>query len=263
VRFAGRVALVTGGGSGIGQATATAFAAQGAQVVIVDINAAATEETVQLISQAGGQCTALVGDIAQADTAEKAVALCLDKYGRIDYLFNNAGTELIATLAETNEADWDHVLDTNAKGTFLMSKAAVQEMLRTGGGVIINNASDAGMQGLKMNAAYCSSKAAIINLTRCMSLDYGGSGIRCNCVCAGCIDTPLCRRFNAEVGARQGQTGSQALQGFVEQHIPMKRVGQPSEVASVVLFLCSDEASYINGAVLTVDGGLTAGIYSM
>lgn len=263
MRFDGKTALITGGGSGIGQATAKAFAAEGANVVIVDINPTAAESTAQSILAEGGRCSWLEADIAASDAAERAVALCIKDYGQVDFLFNNAGTELIASLIETTEADWDKVSDTNVKGTFMMSQAAAKEMLRTGGGVIINNASDAGIQGLRVNAAYCSSKAAIINLTRCIALDYGADGIRCNCICAGCIDTPLCRRFNADVGALQGQSGAEALQEFVTSHIPMQRVGQPEEVASVVLFLCSKDASYINGSVLTVDGGLTAGIYAM
>jgi NAD(P)-dependent dehydrogenase (short-subunit alcohol dehydrogenase family) len=168
--------------------------------------------------------------------------------------------EFVAPLLETTEEDWDAVVRTNLKGTYLMSQAAIAEMLRTGGGVIVNNASDAGLRGIRVNAAYSSSKAAIIHLTRSISLDYAGKGIRCNCICPGCIRTPLCERFNAEVGARHGKTGEEVLQEFVEANIPMQRVGTPEEVASVVLFLCSDEARYINGAIIPIDGGLTAGM---
>jgi meso-butanediol dehydrogenase/(S,S)-butanediol dehydrogenase/diacetyl reductase len=133
-------------------------------------------------------------------------------------------------------------------------------MLRTGGGVIVNNASDAGIRGIRLNAAYSTSKAAIVQLTRSIALDYADKNVRCNCICPGCIRTPLCERFNAEVGARQGKTGPQVLKEFVDANVPMLRVGEAEEVASVVLFLCSPEAAYITGAVLPIDGGLTAGM---
>jgi NAD(P)-dependent dehydrogenase (short-subunit alcohol dehydrogenase family) len=179
---------------------------------------------------------------------------------RIDFLFNNAGIELVAPLVETSEYDWDQVIDTNLKGAFLLSKLAIAAMLDTGGGVIINNASDAGMRALPLNTAYSVAKAGIIHLTRSIALDYGSVGIRSNCVCPGCIDTPLCRQFNAEIGARQGKTGDEVLQEFVEQCIPMRRMGTAEEVASVVAFLCSDQARYVNGAIIPIDGGLTAGM---
>jgi meso-butanediol dehydrogenase/(S,S)-butanediol dehydrogenase/diacetyl reductase len=128
------------------------------------------------------------------------------------------------------------------------------------GGVIINNASDAGLRGIKMNAAYSSSKAGIIHFTRSLALDYGKYNIRCNCICPGCIRTPLCERFNAEVGAKKGISGEQALKEFVDANIPMLRVGMPEEVAAVVAFLCSEDARYISGAIIPIDGGLTAGM---
>lgn len=175
-------------------------------------------------------------------------------------MFNNAGVEFISPLMETSESDWDRVMDVNMKGTYMMTKAALEVMVRKKFGVIINNASDAGLRGIKVNAAYSSSKAGIIHLTRSLSLDYAQFGIRTNCICPGCIRTPLCERFNAEVGARKGISGEQALQEFVEANIPMQRVGTPEEVASVVTFLCSEDARYINGAILPIDGGLTAGM---
>jgi NAD(P)-dependent dehydrogenase (short-subunit alcohol dehydrogenase family) len=133
-------------------------------------------------------------------------------------------------------------------------------MLEAGRGVITNNASDAGLRGIKLNAAYSTSKAGIIHLTRSLALDYTGKGIRSNCICPGCIRTPLCERFNAEVGARKGKSGEEVLQEFVQENIPMARVGTPEEVAAVVLFLSSPAASYISGAIIPVDGGLTAGM---
>ncbi len=260
MRFDGRVSLVTGGGSGIGRATAVQFGWDGAKVVVLDLDAGGAKGTVDEIVAAGGQAIAIEGDVGSRTTSERAVNAAVDTFGRLDFLFNNAGMEYIAPLTETSEEDWDAVYGTNAKGTFLMSLAAIPAMHRTGGGVIINNASDAGLRGIKLNAAYSSSKASVIHLTRSIALDYAGKGIRCNCICPGCIKTPLCERFNAEVGARKGKTGDEVLDEFVKANIPMKRVGMPEEVASVVLFLCSDDARYINGAILPIDGGLTAGM---
>ncbi|MBI4533722.1 MAG: SDR family oxidoreductase [Candidatus Melainabacteria bacterium] len=259
-RFKGKVALVTGAGSGIGRATAIAFAQDGAAVVILDINGNAASRAAKQITTHGGTCTWLQADVGVASDAQKAVRAAVDNHGTLDFLFNNAGMEFIAPLLETSENDWDKVVGTNLKGTYLMSRAALMVMARTGGGVIINNASDAGLRGIKLNAAYSSSKAGVIHLTRSIALDYGGQGVRCNCICPGCIRTPLCERFNAEVGARKGKSGQAALKEFVEANIPAKRVGEPEEVASLVLFLCSPEASYINGAIIPVDGGLTAGM---
>ncbi len=260
MKFDGRVSLITGGGSGIGRATALQFAREGAAVVLVDIDAHSAAAAAGEIGALGGQAIAVPGDVGAASTAERAVKTAMEKFGRLDFLFNNAGMEFIAPLLETEEEQWDAVQDTNMKGTYLMSRAAIRVMRRTGYGVIVNNASDAGLRGIKLNAAYSSSKAGIIHLTRSIALDYAADGIRCNCICPGCIRTPLCERFNAEVGARKGKSGEEVLNDFVQANIPMKRVGTSDEVASVVLFLCSEEARYVNGAVIPVDGGLTAGM---
>ncbi len=260
MRFDDKVVLVTGGGSGIGEATAVAFAEDGASVSILDIDEAAGAAVAREIEASGGRALSFTGDIANAKDVDHFVSGTFEEWGRIDFLFNNAGTELIAPLLETTEPDWDRVVNTNLKGTFLVTRAALKHMVSTGSGVIINNASDAGLRGIKVNAAYSSSKAAIIQLTRSTALDYAASGIRCNCICPGCIRTPLCERFNAQVGARKGKTGTEVLHEFVMANIPMQRVGEPEEVAALVTFLCSDEARYINGAIIPIDGGLTAGM---
>ena len=260
MRFSGKVALVTGGGSGIGRATSLSFAKDGASVCVIDIDSESNLQTVLKITQAGGQAIAIDGDIAEPTTATNAVGSAVKCFGRLDFLFNNAGVEFISPLMETSVADWDRVMDVNMKGTYMMTKAALEVMVPQKFGVITNNASDAGLRGIKVNAAYSSSKAGIIHLTRSLSLDYAQYGIRTNCICPGCIRTPLCERFNAEVGARKGIAGEQALQEFVEANIPMQRVGTPEEVASVVTFLCSEDASYINGSIIPIDGGLTAGM---
>lgn len=260
MEFEGKTVLITGGASGIGRATALAFAASGAHVAILDIDAAACDKTASKITGSGGSACAFVGSVTESGVIEQAVAKMVKTWGAVDFLFNNAGLELILPLLETSESDWDAVLSTNLKGTYLATKAVLPAMLGRGTGVIINNASDAGLRGIKLSAAYSSSKSAIIHLTRSVALDYAAQGIRCNCICPGCIRTPLCERFNAEVGARKGISGEVALRQFVEANIPMQRVGEPEEVASVVLFLCSSAARYVNGAIIPVDGGLTAGM---
>jgi len=260
VKFPGKVAFVTGAGSGIGQATVRAFVAEGAAVTVFDVNGASVRSVVEEIAIAGGRAYGFVGSIADSAHVEEAVFETVKRYGRIDYLFNNAGTELIAPLLETSVDQWDEVMNVNLRGTMLVSKAVLAEMVRTGGGVITNNASDAGLRGIRVNAAYSTSKAAVIHLTRSIALDYAQQGVRCNCICPGCIRTPLCERFNEEVGARHGRSGEDMLNEFVMTNIPMERVGTPEEVASVVLFLSSSEAAYVTGAVIPIDGGLTAGM---
>ena len=256
-------AVITGAASGIGRATALAYLASGCNVVDVDIDEKglkklSKEAAASMNSQVGLEI--LAADIADPVTARRTQALSKRAFGGIDYLFNNAGNEFIAPLMETEEADWDRVIDTNLKGTYLITRACLELMLEAGRGVITNNASDAGLRGIKLNAAYSTSKAGIIHLTRSLALDYTGKGIRSNCICPGCIRTPLCERFNAEVGARKGKSGEEVLQEFVQENIPMARVGTPEEVAAVVLFLSSPAASYISGAIIPVDGGLTAGM---
>jgi NAD(P)-dependent dehydrogenase (short-subunit alcohol dehydrogenase family) len=260
VKFKGKVAFVTGAGSGIGRATALAYANKGASVLLFDINEQGVKAVQENIVRHGGKALPHVGNIAVEADVEAAVRKTIDSYGRVDFLFNNAGTEMVSPLLETSLEQWDEVLGVNLRGTMMVSKMVLEEMVARGGGVITNNASDAGMRGIRVNAAYSTSKAAVIQLTRSIALDYAMKGVRCNCICPGCIRTPLCERFNAEVGAREGKTGEQALNDFVMANIPMERVGMPEEVASVVMFLSSDEASYVTGAVIPIDGGLTAGM---
>lgn len=262
-RFKSKVAVVTGAGSGIGRATAVAFAREGASVVAVDVNGEALKSLEKEISPIPGgeaSCLTIERDIAAEETGAEIKLRTLKEFGTISYLFNNAGTEFVAPLLETSVADWNRVIETNLRGTFLVTKACLEVMVNNRFGVVINNASDAGIRGLRMNAAYSTSKAGIVHLTRSIAMDYATLGVRSNCICPGCIKTPLCERFNEEVGSREGISGKEALNKFVMANIPMERVGLPEEVASVVLFLASDQASYITGAVIPIDGGLTAGM---
>lgn len=262
-RFKSKVAVITGAGSGIGRATAVAFAREGASVVAVDVNGEALKSLEKEISPIPGgeaSCLTIEGDIAAEETGAEIKLRTLEEFGTISYLFNNAGTEFVAPLLETSVAEWNRVIETNLRGTFLVTKACLEVMVNNRFGVVINNASDAGIRGLRMNAAYSTSKAGIVHLTRSIAMDYATLGVRSNCICPGCIKTPLCERFNEEVGSREGISGKEALNKFVMANIPMERVGLPEEVASVVLFLASDQASYITGAVIPIDGGLTAGM---
>ena len=260
MRFSGRSIIVTGAGSGIGRATALRFALEGAAVAAVDIDEAAVNSLAQELQQKGLVCRAHQADIASRQDVDRFVEATIADFKRIDFLFNNAGVEFVAPVLDTTDEHWDHVLDTNLKGTFMVARACLPAMIECGGGAIVNNASDAGLRGIRVNAAYSTSKAGIIHLTKSIALDYGKYNIRCNCLCPGCIRTPLCERFNAEVGARKGRSGEDVLQEFVEANIPMARVGLPEEVASVVAFLCSDDGRYVSGATIAVDGGLTAGM---
>lgn len=265
------VAVVTGAASGIGHACTIAYLRSGVNVVAVDSDDRGLNQLSKALGQNNakdmGSLEILGGDISSTIIAQRTVALAKRAFGRIDYLFNNAGNEFVAPLMETSEEDFDRVMDTNVKGTFFMTKACLALMLERGHGVITNNASDAGLRGIRLNAAYSTSKAAIIHLTRSLALDYTSAGIRTNCICPGCIDTPLCQRFNAalaerlnKAGAEVELTGQNVLDDFVKTSIPMERVGSPEEVAAVVLFLSSKAASYISGAIIPVDGGLTAGM---
>ena len=255
-----RVAIVTGGASGIGRATAYGFARQKAKVVVFDIDETEGLKTAASINDGGGTCLFLKTDVSQSKQLEASFFQARDTLKRVDFLFNNAAFDLVAPLLETSESDWDSVINTNLKASFILSKLAVAAMLDTGGGAIVNNASDAGLRGLRWNTAYSVAKAGLVHLTRSIAIDYGAAGIRCNCVCPGCIDTPLCRKFNHDMGLREGKSAEVSQKEFIEQNVPMRRIGTPDEVASLVLFLCSEQASYINGAIIAVDGGLTAGI---
>lgn len=259
MKFKDKVAVITGAASGIGKATALAFGAEGANLILVDIDESGLAEVAGSLPT-HCQFDLIVGDVSEEETSLSVARVANKVYKRINFLFNNAGIETVAPLHETTEEMWDSVLDTNLKGAYFMTKQCLAFMIDAGGGAIINNASDAGLRGIKYSAAYSTSKAGLIHFSLSTALDYAPKGIRCNAICPGCIRTPLCERFNENVGKRKGITGAQALQEFVDANIPMKRVGECDEVAKVVLFLCSPEASYITGAVIPIDGGLTAGM---
>ncbi len=251
MRLNGKVALVTGGTEGMGYATAELFLKTGAKVAISGRSESKGAAAVSNLSSLG-ETFFVRGDVSVSEDAKRMVDATVERYGRIDILFNNAGVYLEKPAEDTTEKEWDLVLDVNLKGTFLVSKHAIPHMKRQGGGVIVNNSSDAGLVGNRSCAAYCASKGGVTILTKAMALDYAKDNIRVNCVNPAVIDTPMVAR---EV-ARSDDPDEYTRRMNIDH--PIGRIGRPEEVAKAVLFLASDEASFITGASLSVDGGLTA-----
>jgi NAD(P)-dependent dehydrogenase (short-subunit alcohol dehydrogenase family) len=252
MRLEGKVALITGGNSGIGQATAVLFAREGARVALTGRDEARGRQAVEAIAAGGGQALFLRSDVRFADECRRAVAATLDRFGRLDILFNNAGVFYPKTVVDCTEAEWDLTVDVSLKGAYLMSKYALPGMIAQGSGVIINNASGWGLVGGEAAAAYCAAKGGLVLLTKAMALDHARQGIRVNCVCPGDVDTPM---LPADAQAR-GQKWEDYLASAADR--PMGRIGQPEEIARAVLFLASDDSSFMTGATLVVDGGGTA-----
>ncbi len=253
-RFVDRVVIVTGGNSGIGEATVRAFAAEGAAVVVAARDGRRSAAVVEAIVSAGGTADAIDVDVTDPDRCSAAVQLAVDRYGGLDILFNNAGIIYRERTAETTtHSEWERTMAVNAGGTFLMSKFAVPEMLRRGGGAIINNASYYGLVGGRGVAAYAASKGAVVLLTKSMALDHASDGIRVNCICAGSVDTPMLSSEMEEMGGR-----AQVERRFAGKH-PLGRIAQPEEIAAAVLYLASGDAAFVTGVALPVDGGITAG----
>lgn len=248
--FEDKVVLVTGGGGGIGRGAALAFARAGAKVVVADIAAAAGEETAALVLAAGGQATFVRTDVTRADQVQAMVAQAVATYGRLDCAFNNAGIEEEhMRLADCSEETFDRIMGINVKGVWLCLKYQLAQMLLQGGGAIVNTASVAGLVGAPKMAAYSASKHAVLGLTKSAAIEYARKGIRVNAVCPGVIRTAMYER----AVAADPQIGLAAAQ----MH-PVGRLGEIDEVAAVVLWLCSDAASFVTGHAHTVDGGLTA-----
>lgn len=246
----GKVALVTGSGSGIGRATALACARQGARVVVADLAVAGGEETVSIIKNNGGEATFVPVDVTKAPEIEAMVTHAVATYGRLDCAHNNAGVGSLtrAPLADYPEEDWHRILAVNLTGVWLCMKYELPQMLRQGGGAIVNTASIAGLVGLPTTSAYVASKHGVIGITRTAALEYARQGIRVNCVCPGYIRTPMTARHMNDP-ERLAQ---------LEAREPIGRVGTPEEVAEAVVWLCSDAASFVTGHTMTVDGGYMA-----
>ena len=247
-----KVALITGAGSGIGQATALLFAAEGAKVAVADVDSARCEDTVHSIKANGGEALALQVDATNSSQVEAAVAKVVSAYGRIDILFNNVGIVLIRELADTTEDEWDTMLRTNLKSAFLFSKYTLPHMRHQGGGAIVNTGSELGLVGAPSYTAYCASKGGIVLLTKALALECAKWNVRVNCVCPGATQT---RMLDSEIAHYDDKD---AITKSIIQNIPVGRFAKPKEIAQAVLYLASDSSSYMTGAALSVDGGTTA-----
>ncbi|QEE40214.1 MULTISPECIES: glucose 1-dehydrogenase [unclassified Methylobacterium] len=243
-RFTGKVAFITGAASGIGRAAALAFAQEGARVAITDRTEAPLEQVRGAIEAGGGEVLAIRCDVSVPEDVENAVAGTVERFGRLDCAFNNAGVENTAAPVHRIDLDaWDRILAINLRGTFMCMKHEIAQMLRQGGGVVVNTASGAGIRGVAGGASYAASKHALIGLTKSAALDYAKSNIRVNAVLPGNIETPMMDRF----------TGGD-IQKAIDLE-PVGRLGKPEEIAEAVLWMCSDLGAFVTGASISVDGG--------
>jgi NAD(P)-dependent dehydrogenase (short-subunit alcohol dehydrogenase family) len=248
-KFEGKVSVVTGAGSGIGRATALAFAREGASVAVADILEQDNQETASMIMDLGGHALAITCDVARNDDVRRALDETVKTFGRLDFAFNNAGIEYaFKPAAEITEEEWDRIIDIDLRGVFLCMKHEIPLMLKQGGGAIVNTSSGAGVKGFKGGAAYVAAKHGVVGLTKAAALDYAQSNIRINAVCPGIIDTSMMQRFSG--GTPEGR------QTVIAQE-PVGRMGTPDEIAAAVVWLCSDAASFVVGSAMVVDGGQT------
>lgn len=253
-KLAGKAALITGAGSGIGRAAAVLFAAEGASVAIVDINREAAEETARLVSELGGTALALTADVSSAAQIGAAVDEAAKALGGLDVVYNNAGVESTGSIAEAEEADWDRCFDVNVKGTFLTSRAAIPYLKQSPGGAIVNQASVAALVGVAGLAAYGAAKGALVSLTRAMAMDLAPHRIRVNVLCPGTVHTPLIEPLLIKRGQGDLELGKK----MTISKYPIGRLGDPIDIARAALFLASDDAGFVTGSVFTIDGGMTA-----
>jgi NAD(P)-dependent dehydrogenase (short-subunit alcohol dehydrogenase family) len=248
----GKVALVTGAASGIGRATALTFAREGAKLVVADMNEDGGQQTVHMITENGGEAMFVQVDVSSASQIEAMISKTVETYGRLDCSFNNAGTEgttMVSTI-DYQEEDWNRVLSINLTGVWLCMKYEITQMLKQGGGAIVNTASVAGLVGSRgAGSAYAASKHGVVGLTETAALEYAKQGIRVNCVCPGVIRTPMMERMLTRTPALEQQ--------YIAAE-PIGRLGRPEEIAESVAWLCSDAASFVTGHTMTVDGGYVA-----
>lgn len=251
-RFHDKVAVVTGAGGGIGRACAEAFAAEGAAVAAVDVRQDLLDEVVSAIARAGGTAIPVRADVSQVADARRIADEAVSAFGAIDAVVNNAAIELYGTVVEMPEDEWDRVIAVNLRGVYLVSRFCIPHIARRGGGAVVNIASVQAFACLPRSAAYVASKGAVVALTRAMALDHAAEHIRVNCVCPGSIETPLLKQ-----AASQESNPDAAFAEWARKH-PIGRIGKPAEVAQIVLFLASDQSSFVTGSPYLVDGGLSA-----
>lgn len=250
MRLQNKIAVITGSGGAIGSVTAKRFAREGAKVVITDINVEGGQKTVKDIQAGGGEAIFIEADITKVSECQKMIRMTVDTFGRVDVLFNNAGIELFKPMHEYTEEDYDRVVDVSLKGSFFCIRYVLPEMMKNGGGSIINMGSVAGLTGHIKIPSYCAAKGALVNLTRYVALDYARYHIRCNCLCPGVVATEMMKRTI--------EIDPDLVKKIIDQH-PMGRAAEPEEIANAAVFLASDESAFITGISLPVDGGYLAG----
>jgi len=253
MRLEGKVALVTGGTSGIGSATAIRFAGEGAAVAITGRNSERGEQVVNEIVANGGEAVFICSDVRSAEDCRRAVDEVLKRFGRIDVLFNNAGVFHPKSVPDCTEEEWDETIDSSLKGAFLMSKFVLPSMIEQGSGSIIHTSSGWGILGGDKAAAYCAAKGGLIVMAKAMAIDHGPDGIRVNCVCPGDVLTPML----PDDAEKRGMAWEDYAVGAEDR--PLGRIGTPEDIANAVLYLASDESSFVTGEALVVDGGGVAG----
>ncbi len=253
MKLADKAAIITGGNSGIGKATAILFAREGACVCITGRNEKRCRGVVEEINKIGAKAVFVIADVRNPDECRKTVEATLEAFGRLDILFNNAGVYFPNNAVDCSEEEWDVTIDINLKGTFLMSKFVLPPMIEQKSGVIINNGSGWGIVGGNEGVSYCASKGGVVLMTKAMAIDHAAQGIRVNCLCPGDVKTPMLD----EDARMRGLTWEEYYTQAVAQR-PMGRIGTPEEIAKAALFLASDDSTFMTGATLVVDGGGTA-----
>lgn len=252
LRLADKVAFITGGGTGIGRACALAFAREGACVAVGGRRKVPLDAVVAEIAAFGGEALAVECDISQSASVNRAMQSVLARFQRLNVLVNNAGDLLVADAEHTSDEQWDHLMAVNLKGTFLVSRAALPELRKSGGGSIVNVASILGIVAMKNRAAYTASKGGVIALSKAMALDHAHENIRVNCICPTIVETELVQ------GLFSSQPDPEAARQSRRDMLPLGRIGRPDDVAHLAVYLASDESSFVTGAALPLDGGLTA-----
>jgi NAD(P)-dependent dehydrogenase (short-subunit alcohol dehydrogenase family) len=255
-RLAGRTAVITGGGSGIGRAAALRFATEGAEIAVLDLRLDGAAETAALVEKAGGRALALEADVANAASVDAAIDAAAAELGPLDVLFNNAGIFSRGSVAVAEEEDWDRCFAVNVKGVFLCSRAALRHMNPPDGATasIVNTASVAGLVAVENVAAYCAAKGAVVALTRSMANDLASRRVRVNAICPGTVQTPM---IDGLVAIRGGGDYDKGMAMTLEKY-PIRRLGQPDDIANLALYLASEESSFLTGSIIAADGGMTS-----